>query len=783
MKKLLLLLALLCVAAPARAQMPGLPGLTPAKPEPVAAVPSIAPAQAQATLDVLKDEAQRARLIGVLETIAKAQPQPAAAAPVVPAVLPLKPDGLGAQVLVGASQYLSMATAEVVHLARAVNDFPLLLNWVSRLLTDPDMQMAILDATWRLAVVFGMGLLVEFLVARLLRPVRQTLARRAPGAQEAAGEEEPDESVAGIAEAEAGQTEWHRKRASAVLTMRRLPYALANLVVDVLPVLALVATGYGMLAAGLDGRITARLVILAVLDAYLVWRVLVALAQAVAAPRAPKLRLLPLSESQAAAVVREVSVLAAVAIAGGVLAETALLFGLYRVAHDALLKLDALVVYGLVIGIVLRNRRGLRNWLRPRPGSSGVFAYLRNALAGSWDRIIIFYLGALWLVWVLEIPDGFARFLRFAVVAVAIGGVARLATLVVYALLDRGLKASTGLAEKYPGLDHRVASYHPLARGTASLLIGVVALMVLFQSWGLDAFDWFANGGLGGRVIAALGSIVFTLVAALAVWEATNISIQRHLSRLAREAQMARSARLRTFLPMLRTTLLAAVCIVAGLMILSQIGINIAPLLAGAGVIGIAIGFGSQKLVQDIITGLFLLLENTMQVGDVVSLGGMTGTVETLSIRTIRLRAVDGAVHMVPFSAVTTVTNMTRDFGFAVLDLSVGLNEEPDRVAEVLREVANAMRAEPAWKSVVLADLEVMGVEKFIDTAWVMKIRIKTLPASRWSVGRELNRRVKYRFDELAIESPMTSYRALGMAKLPQEPETSQPSGAEPAHG
>ena len=223
---------------------------------------------------------------------------------------------------------------------------------------------------------------------------------------------------------------------------------------------------------------------------------------------------------------------------------------------------------------------------------------------------------------------------------------------------------------------------------------------------------------------------------------------------------------------MLRTTLLGSICTVAGLMVLSEIGVNIAPLLAGAGVVGLAIGFGSQKLVQDIITGLFLLLENTMQVGDVVSLGGLSGTVEALSIRTIRLRALDGSVHIVPFSAVTTVTNQTRDFGYAVVDVSVGLNEDPDRIAGLVRDVAHDMRAEPRWETAIRDELDVMGVEKFLDNAVVLRTRVKTVPAQRWSVARELNRRIKARFDELAVESPWTSNRVLGNppATPPVEP-------------
>jgi small conductance mechanosensitive channel len=205
--------------------------------------------------------------------------------------------------------------------------------------------------------------------------------------------------------------------------------------------------------------------------------------------------------------------------------------------------------------------------------------------------------------------------------------------------------------------------------------------------------------------------------------------------------------------------------------------VNIAPLVAGAGVVGVAIGFGSQKLVQDLITGLFLLMENTMQVGDVVTLGGLSGTVETLSVRTIRLRATDGSVHIVPFSAVTTVTNQTRDFSYAVIDVSVGLNEEPDRIADVLRELASEMRAEPRWENIIRDDIEILGVEKFVDMAWVMRVRIRTLPGQRWAVDRELNRRIKYRFDELAIESPITSTRVLSTNP---PPPAEQPAPAAP---
>ncbi len=268
---------------------------------------------------------------------------------------------------------------------------------------------------------------------------------------------------------------------------------------------------------------------------------------------------------------------------------------------------------------------------------------------------------------------------------------------------------------------------------------------------------------------------------AVVVWEAANAGVENKVASLTRAAQTARAARLRTLLPMLRSALFVGILIVTGLVVLSQIGLNIAPLLAGAGVLGVAIGFGSQKLVQDLITGLFLLLENAMQVGDIVTLASLTGTVEYLSIRTIRLRAVDGSLHIIPFSSVTTVTNQTRDYAYAVIDLPIGLNEEPDRVAGLLRVVAREMRAEERWASAITDEMEVMGVYAFNDSTWTLRLRLRTTPSQRWAVNRDFNRRVKYCFDENAVQSPITAYKVQGWLPPGAERPMPRPSPEQPA--
>jgi small-conductance mechanosensitive channel len=231
-----------------------------------------------------------------------------------------------------------------------------------------------------------------------------------------------------------------------------------------------------------------------------------------------------------------------------------------------------------------------------------------------------------------------------------------------------------------------------------------------------------------------------------------NSAIERHLARLTRDAQPARSARLRTLLPLLRTALLITILIVGGMMALSEIGVNIGPLLAGAGIIGVAVGFGSQKLVQDLINGIFLLLENAMQVGDSVTVSGLTGTVENLSVRTIRLRASDGSVHIIPFSSVTTVTNVNRGLGNASVNVSVAATEDTDRVADVLKEIVAGMRADNEFASRILSDLQLWGVDRLDGASATIAGQVVCTDSGRWNVQREFNRRMKQRFEELGIQ-------------------------------
>lgn len=187
---------------------------------------------------------------------------------------------------------------------------------------------------------------------------------------------------------------------------------------------------------------------------------------------------------------------------------------------------------------------------------------------------------------------------------------------------------------------------------------------------------------------------------------------------------------------------------------LSLVGVNIGPILAGAGVVGLAVGFGAQNLVRDAISGLFILLENQIRVDDVAIINGTGGLVEEINLRTTVLRGLDGVVHVFPNGAITSLSNMTREYSYYVFDIGVAYREDTDRVVEVLREIADELMREEKYRTLILAPLEVLGVDRFADSAVVIKARIKTLPIRQWEVGREMNRRIKKRFDELGIEIP-----------------------------
>lgn len=203
-----------------------------------------------------------------------------------------------------------------------------------------------------------------------------------------------------------------------------------------------------------------------------------------------------------------------------------------------------------------------------------------------------------------------------------------------------------------------------------------------------------------------------------------------------------------------RKTVVIGIWLLAVVMALKESGFDIGPILAGAGVVGLAVGFGAQNLVRDLFAGMFILLENQVRVNDVAVINGTGGVVEHINLRTIILRGQDGTVHIFPNGTINTLSNMTNEYSYYVFNIGVAYKEDTDHVVEVLKRLGDEMMQEEKYKPLILAPLEVLGVDQFGDSAVIIKSRFKTLPTQQWTVGREMNRRIKKKFDELGIEMP-----------------------------
>jgi moderate conductance mechanosensitive channel len=259
----------------------------------------------------------------------------------------------------------------------------------------------------------------------------------------------------------------------------------------------------------------------------------------------------------------------------------------------------------------------------------------------------------------------------------------------------------------------------------------------------------------------ALTAILITVFVAWLVWILIDTAIQEAVNPSGpRNKGKNPSMRARTMLPLVRNVLMVTILTIAGIVTAANLGINVTPLLAGAGVIGLAIGFGAQSLVSDLITGLFIIIEDTISVGDWIDIdGGHAGTVEYLSIRTVRLRDGQGAIHAIPFSQIKIVKNLSRDFAYAVFEVRVPFSADVDEVTQLIRAVGADLMADFRYRREMLGPVEVWGLDRFDPNWMVVKGQIKTRPLQQWSVARAFNLRVKRKMDEAGIEIPVPQMR------------------------
>ncbi|KVA10916.1 mechanosensitive ion channel protein [Burkholderia latens] len=745
------------------------------------AAPALTPQQAQQALSVLQNPRERQQVettlraiaaVGVLSTPAlpASGAAPASAASGATAAA-LTTNGLASMVVRQGSHWAGEIGRSLNESLRSLLDVGSVGVWWHERLANADERADLARALAIILAVLVPAIVVEWVAKRLLRRALAALSARRAEAPEHADTEpsgtepprtgddaapasEADATLAGTAAATGTtgarsasvQGRGHARRQTTLL--RRMPRALVSLALRAVPLLVFVGVA-SLTMSVLDGADTPTGTALeSLIDIYVICRLVTIVSRLFFQPDARQLRLLHISDAWAAFAQRSIARIAIVVGACTAAVEIAGSFGLSDAGHVALLKAVALVGHLMVSALILRCRQPVAVRLRAAGETRPAFATVAHALADAWAPVSVFVVMALWFVWALDVHNGYRVLISLGGRSIAVMIGMRIVSIVVFGALARLFQRR----DDDRTLVHLHAyRYYPLVRRIVSAVIAVLTVVLLLQIWGVPIFRAFESGTIGHRLASALMTIAIAAVIALIVWETANIAIERRLQLWTREGNLVRAARLRTLLPMLRSLLFIMIALVVVLTGLSEIGVNVGPLLAGASIFGVALGFGSQKLVQDFITGIFLLMENAMQVGDWVTLAGVSGTVEYLSIRTVRLRAGDGSLYTIPFSSVTTVNNTNRGLGNAAVKVSIAYGQDIDQAIATLKEIGAALRDDPNYKDGILSDFSYWGVDQVDGATITLAGQMQCKDSARWGVQREFNRRIAVMFRERGI--------------------------------
>lgn len=683
-----------------------------------AGAPSTAPPEAaqvktedlQSLLDTIENPADREKLAKQLRAMIAARQQTAA------------PE-TGENLFAALSNAVGEANAEIGAVAQALVNVPDVFNWIARQAGDPEARANVLEIALKLALVIGIGWLGQRVTGQVLaRPRRAAELRGAQG----------------------GFMRWGMR--------------LVHVALDVAPVIVFAAVAYGVLPF-LNPNAATRAVAIAVVNAVVVVRLILVLVGVGLAPDAPGLRLIPIGDESAYYVYLWMRRLAGIAVYGYFAAEAALALGLHRSGFDAVLNVLGLVITLMLVILVLQNRRFIADHIRSHrvrePGERPrTLDNLRALLADTWHVLAILYMAALYVVWALRVPGGFQFVLTASVLTIIIIVASQFVVALADRAINRGFSVTDDVKRRFPSLEARANRYLPVLLIVVKVVVYGFAGLGLLQVWGMQSLSWVATGP-GREIVGTLAGIALVIAIAAVFWEVATLYMESYMTRGVTNYESAeKMARVRTLLPLFRKALLIVLLVVVSLVVLAQIGINIGPLLAGAGIVGLAVGVGAQKLVQDVLNGLFIYLEAAVAIGDIVQIGNYGGVVEAMSMRSIRLRDYDGSVYTIPFSSVTTVLNRTKGFSYYVFEIGVTYREDVDRVMKAMHEIGAEMQREKDFSGLILGPVEVDGVDKLGESRIVILARIKTLPAKQWLVGREYNRRLKARFDELGIVMP-----------------------------
>jgi len=649
----------------------------------------------------------------------------------------MDPGGLGGWFLTFASERMQRVSERLSEAGKGLLAIPGLIEKLVRKLQDPRTLARWAETAGKILLVLLAALLAEWVVRRLLGRLRRSIEDR-----------ETDRFLS------------------------RALFLIARTVVDILPIAVFAVAAYGILAF-MDPRYETRLIALTLVNASVLARIILAVSRLLLVPGLPALRLLPIGEETIHYFYIWIRRLVGLGVSGYFILEAAALMGIPGGFYIFFMKFLGLSLTAMLVILVMQNKNDVAGWLRKDrsgpaekheregegfetarptlpPGLRPVGA-LRRRFADFWHVAAIIFIIGIFLTWAFEIEGGMVFLLSGLAMTLVVILLAGLLVRLANRGVERLFRISEELKTEHPGLEARANRYQPLVRGTLKGAIYIIAVFSVLEVWGLGTLGWLFSP-MGGIIIGEVVALVLIIAGAFLLWEIVSAVIERSLAREAEEKKV--STRKLTLLPLLRNAVRIVLVVMASMLVLSRIGINIAPLLAGAGIIGLAIGFGAQTLVRDVITGAFILLEDAISVGDWVEAGGHSGSVERLTVRTVTLRDLAGTVQVVPFGEVTTVKNYNRDYGYALIDAGVAYRERYGDVVQALQDVAVELSRDETWGPDIIGDLEVFGLNNLGDSAMEIRVRLKTRPMRQFAVRRAFLEKMKRVFDERGIEIP-----------------------------
>jgi small-conductance mechanosensitive channel len=521
----------------------------------------------------------------------------------------------------------------------------------------------------------------------------------------------------------------------------RLGRALYRALVDLLGLgaFALIAVALVAIFAPAPGPV--RTFLLTYVTAALVTFGTALVAHLLLAPHAPAVRLLPMSDRAAGFLHRWLVTIAAAGSIGWLTAALLILSGMQLQAHLILALAIGTLITLLLLGMILEGRPLVAAVLlgeQPEQAST-----LRKRLAGSWHIFAILYLVLIWALWAASIvtrsPSGIWSAVASVLLAVALP------------VIDRVFGSGLGqvLAADDPAA---LASQRTISviRRAFRIVLVAVALILLPSFWGFDALRLVGAPGAGVFSHALFNILVTTLVAYVA-WQLAETALDRSLAAHPAGGPTL-NARARTLKPLLRKFMLAVLVVVWVMIALSAIGIDIGPLLAGAGVVGIAIGFGAQTLVRDVVSGVFFLLDDAFRVGEYIEAGGLKGTVEGISMRSLRVRHHRGALHTIPYGELASLTNHSRDWVIVKLEIVVTYETDVDQVKAIIKQIGKDMLKDPELGPNLIEPLKSQGIHQLADHGVMVRAKFTAKPGEQFVIKREALQRIKRAFDAAGIK-------------------------------